>query len=181
MTPSRFKRFIAYIIDGIILSIFSLIVTLLLTLGRTSHMEEFEFFLTRFYPLIWYPVMILYYGFFESSKTQASLGKQVFKLYVSDDNNQRISFGKSITRCIIWLLPLFPVAYIQISSRTMEEYDSRMSTYWWLTLICFIIYFIEFIPVFSKDKKTLYDIFTSTKVSKRVPEERISEEAHPSI
>ncbi len=164
---SRFKRFIAYIIDAIILGIFSWIVLIIIAIGA-SKINELDIFMLNF-SLIFYPVLWLYYAFFESSLWQASLGKRLLKIYVSDLDNQKINFATAFTRAFLWILPLLPIAILQITSTSMEDYHAKLSTYWWLSLICGIIYIIEFIPVFfTKERWTLYDIFTSTRVNKKI-------------
>lgn len=166
---SRFKRFIASFIDGLILSIFSSIVLLILALAM-GRMDDIESFMLKA-NLVFYPVMFIYYSFLESSLSQASLGKRLLKLYVSDLGNQKISLAKAFSRCFLWLLPLMPIAYMQVTSSNMDEYSAKMNTYWWLTFVCSLIYFIEFIPVFfTKERSTLYDIFTSTRVNKNMTE-----------
>jgi uncharacterized RDD family membrane protein YckC len=40
----------------------------------------------------------LYYAFMESSKYQATLGKMVLGIVVTDMNGQRISFGRAVGR-----------------------------------------------------------------------------------
>lgn len=167
--PSRFKRFLAYLIDGFILAIFSLIIVLPLALGKTSNMDDFEFYLNHYYAIVLYPLMLLYYSFFESSKCQATWGKRLFHLYVSDSDNQRISFSKAFYRCFLWLLPLFPIAFWELSI-TKEDFDAEVFAHGWIPVICCILYIIHFIPVFGKERKTLYDILTSTRVNKRISE-----------
>lgn len=78
-----FKRFAAYIIDGIIFSVAS---TLL-------------FFVMGYF--IFFPLLFsgwLYYALMESSKYQATLGKMALGLIVADMNGGPVSFGKATGR-----------------------------------------------------------------------------------
>ena len=169
MAPaSRFKRFLAYFIDAIILSLFSSIIILPFALGSITQISDIELLITRYYSIVLTLVMLLYFPLFESSKSQATLGKKLFSLYVSDFNDQRINFSTAFTRCFIWLLPSLPIVFFQFTSKTIEEYNAKMSTYWWLPVICFLLYCIFLIPIFGKERKTLYDTLTSTKVSKKI-------------
>ena len=46
-------------------------------------------------------IVILYFAGFESSKKQATLGKQAFGIKVTDYDGNRISFGKAILRVVV--------------------------------------------------------------------------------
>lgn len=169
MTPaSRFKRFLAYIIDAIILSFVSSIIILPFVFESFSQTSELQLFITRYYSIVLTIVMLFYFPFFESSKFQATLGKKVFNLYVSDSNDQRINYSTAFARCFIWILPSLPIVFLQINSKTIEEYNDKMSSYWWLTTICFLLYCVLLLPIFGKERTTLYDILTSTRVSKKI-------------
>ena len=104
-------RFVAWIIDIIILAIPDSIIKSLLgaseamknvfvTDGRTFHLELsnldsrplFSYFLFST-ALTW-----LYYSLMESSPKQATLGKMVLKLKVTDMDGRRISFGRATGR-----------------------------------------------------------------------------------
>jgi uncharacterized RDD family membrane protein YckC len=102
-------RFVAIIIDGIVLWFVGLIVTLPFGIpmgmrgmfGRVPHDPEE---LARFYAAL-FPVMLLrlilnwlYFAFFESSSWQATLGKKALGLEVTDLADHRISFGRATGR-----------------------------------------------------------------------------------
>ncbi len=85
------KRFAAWIIDFILLSIFSIPLSLILA----------------FVPYPWgsfisLPISILisllYYGLQESSVHQATIGKRALGIIVTDDYGNRISFGRAAAR-----------------------------------------------------------------------------------
>lgn len=83
------KRFLALIVDGIILQISSLVILLInYVLGTT---DAIDFLLNLI--LSW-----LYFALMESSRQQATLGKQALGIMVTDLNGNRISFGKATIR-----------------------------------------------------------------------------------
>ena len=83
------KRFIAAFIDGIILQISGLVILLIdYVLGST---DAIDLFLSLI--LGW-----LYFALMESSRQQATLGKQALGIIITDLNGNRISFGKATTR-----------------------------------------------------------------------------------
>ncbi len=85
------KRFAAWIIDFIILSIFSIPLSLILV-SVPPPLGSF----------ISYPISILisalYYGLQESSVHQATIGKRALGIIVTDDDGNRISFGRAAGR-----------------------------------------------------------------------------------
>ncbi|MBP2070853.1 RDD family protein [Thermoanaerobacterium butyriciformans] len=74
------RRFVAYIIDGLILGIIEAI------------------FISAKMPYAVLFVGWLYYALMESSSTQATLGKMALGLYVTDLNGDKIGFGRATGR-----------------------------------------------------------------------------------
>ena len=94
--PAGFwRRFFAIIIDGIIISIPAYIVVLVYTL-EGSPQESINLFV-RYYMII---VGSLYFIISESSSYQATFGKKVLGIKVTDVNGERIGFGKATARHI---------------------------------------------------------------------------------
>lgn len=83
------KRFLAVLLDGIILQIGGFVILLIdYVLGST---DAIDLFLSLI--LGW-----LYFALMERSRRQATLGKQALGIIVTDLNGNRISFGKATTR-----------------------------------------------------------------------------------
>lgn len=78
------KRFLALLIDGVILAIIGGLANWLLADWLASTISVF---------LGW-----LYYAYMESSTSQATFGKQAMGIYVTDINGQRISFLRATGR-----------------------------------------------------------------------------------
>lgn len=155
---SRFKRFIAYCIDTLILGIPSYFI------GTWSASQTTTIYkiVAIFGPLI----PLLYYVLLESSKYQASLGKQLFKLYVSDLHDQRLSFLRALGRYVLLLLPSLPLLYVQFTSESMAEYTHKVSGHYFLMAIYLLVVFIWISPIFfTKARTTFYDMLSETRVN----------------
>ncbi len=88
-------RFVAYIIDAIILAIPTFIIVYLLLAASSGLDAQAATFISR-------AVNILlawgYYAYMESSASQATLGKMALGLKVTDENGSRIGFGQATGR-----------------------------------------------------------------------------------
>ncbi|MHC8509482.1 MAG: RDD family protein [Rhodospirillales bacterium] len=112
-------RLAAYIIDSVILIFIILVVTLLYTLVLGLPSEAFM------YVLQGDPVMmvtqlvlgILYFAGFNSSKMQATPGKRVLGLKVTDAAGNKISFLRAFGRYLAMLVSAFilGIGYIMIA------------------------------------------------------------------
>lgn len=109
------RRFIAYFIDNLILSIPSAIVAMIFGIGAvlSSGLDENFISPTAIAALIltaiWigilvYIIQIVYYAGFESSKYQATPGKLALGVIVTDMDGGRISFGRALGRNVGKLL-----------------------------------------------------------------------------
>lgn len=125
-------RFVAYLVDGLILGFAIMIVcvpffflmggiSLLESLPRYGR-ERFEpaqlaGFLTIIFALVGVSIIVkwLYFAYLESGEKQATWGKQVLGLYVTDLSGSPISFGRAsgrfFAKIITGLIP-FAIGYI---------------------------------------------------------------------
>lgn len=100
-------RAVAFVIDGVIISIPVFIINFLLGVGLaigTSGNENAAAFAmigaTMLSQILYALIFWLYYALFESSAKQATLGKQIMGIKVTDMNGQRISFGRATGRTL---------------------------------------------------------------------------------
>lgn len=162
---SRFKRLAAFIIDAIILWTigFSLCLIALLILNAFINPGNGESLSVLF--LMWsfvglHILVLLYFALFESSKYQATPGKKLLNLYVSNLDNQKISLMRSLYRSLLFLLLLFLTSFIFLVIY-MNEY-SGLEFYF----LGFTIWIIWIGPIFfTKSKITLCDILSFTRVN----------------
>jgi uncharacterized RDD family membrane protein YckC len=158
---SRFKRLIAWIIDTIILTIASNVINLLP--GQ---------WLTLILNII---TSATYFIVLEQSKWQGTIGKKLFRLKVVDSTNNQLSPIKSFWRHLCYLAPvsvihlltylIHPKCFnIQAYKAHLDLFDV-MPCVWSLFIWPVIIHNLLLMPVFfTKDKTTVYDMVSKTKV-----------------
>lgn len=100
---SFFKRTLAILIDGTIISLISIPV-LMFTLKASGPGRDFSFI------YVWILIIItwLYYGLMESSNRQASLGKILMSIKVTDRQGNKLSFGQASKRFFARILSALP-------------------------------------------------------------------------
>ncbi len=94
------RRVVALIIDGILVGIVQAIITVVVIAGMTfgESSEQTMMVLTVALNLAMFVGMWLYFALMESSKLQATLGKLLIGVVVSDLDGNRISFGRATGR-----------------------------------------------------------------------------------
>jgi uncharacterized RDD family membrane protein YckC len=106
-------RFVAYLIDGFILGIIRWIVALFFGFGSMGFGWD----------LIWFGSLFsfIYFVLMESSANQASIGKQLMRIKVVDENGQRMDLSKSIIRNLMKMVS----AAILLIGFIMVIFDER--------------------------------------------------------
>jgi len=99
------ERFFAYCIDSIILTLASVVVGFIgaFFIGFVMalmgiEIEEMEDFFVVLYYILAFILSWLYFTIMESSKLQATLGKKICNLFVTDTSGNRITFLKANAR-----------------------------------------------------------------------------------
>jgi uncharacterized RDD family membrane protein YckC len=143
-------RFVAYIIDAIIISFIEgiLIIPLLIFLGYNaaflntfSEMQEID-------PVVLIPALIsagtgiylsiflitwIYYAAMQSGPRQATIGKMALGLIVTDNNGARLSFAKASLRFFSKIISnaIFMIGYIMagFTARKQALHDIIANTY----------------------------------------------------
>ena len=139
------KRFIAFLIDAIILGVVSSILFgILFTLGfigasadETSDESGMMAAMAGaglLVQLVSFALQVSYFTYFESSDRQATIGKSAMGLIVADENGNRLDTQKALIRNIMRLIS---------------------------SAICLIGYLMAF---FTEKKQTLHDIVAKTNV-----------------
>lgn len=110
------KRLIAFVIDFILLGILYLLIGIVLASIIGTEDDQYNTFLAIFYTLS-FIVFWLYYAIAESSSIQATPGKIVLGIKVTDTEGKRISFlrstGRNFAKIISWLILL--IGYIMVA------------------------------------------------------------------
>ena len=130
MMPTRYapflKRFVAFLIDTFLSIVVArvLLVPLEMVTGRYFHFgEPFAHWgmlgeIFRSFPIphwltgdseqlmgsAMFAIFILYFSVFESSWRQATPGKMMFGIFVTDESGRRLSFGRALGRTLSKLL-----------------------------------------------------------------------------
>lgn len=94
-------RFVATLVDAIILMIPSFILLMLLSPDSLSGTESED---SASYQAVSFALWLLYKAGMESSSKQATLGKMLVGIKVTDLNGNRISFGRAIGRYFAQIL-----------------------------------------------------------------------------
>lgn len=120
-------RILAYLLDSVFLLIPTLFTALALfdDLGDPNN----SFGLSILAVAIW----SLYYGFTESSDSQATFGKSICGLKVIDENGGKLTFGKAAFRYISQIVSFVPLGYgiwrIVIDDRKQAWHDQIVGAY----------------------------------------------------
>lgn len=94
------RRFVAWIIDGIIVGVVYYAIMIPLSLGRGSSFPDMINWMATSFPstILNIGIAWLYYAIMESSSTQATLGKMAIGVVVTDMSGNRVSFGRATGR-----------------------------------------------------------------------------------
>ena len=139
-------RFLAALIDGLLLAVVSNVISFSLGFGAMSGMNfrdpdliSSPAFWSGYFAIIGVTVVlqILYFAYFESSERQATPGKMAMKLRVTDMHGERLSFANALGRS----------AFKNLVSGT----------------ICLIGYIVA---LFTEKKQALHDLVANTLVIK---------------
>jgi uncharacterized RDD family membrane protein YckC len=144
-------RFVAYLIDGLIVSvgILALFIPVAILTGMAAHIETLQdaprhaqldpailaAFLSIIFTFAGVALLLtwLYHAYFESSAWQATPGKRVLNIYVTDLSGQPITFlnatGRHFAKIVSGLIPL-AIGYIMagFTERRQALHDMIAST-----------------------------------------------------
>ncbi|AFY99797.1 RDD family protein [Calothrix sp. PCC 6303] len=151
-----FKRFVATLIDGIIL-IFLQVIPFGFPPKEYNNVQDI---MHGLFSLVF---SWLYFSMMESSSLQATFGKKLLEICVTNKNGQRISFAQASVRYFgkaIWLVVLFVGIFIGVLGQSTGAEDSP---YFIITallaLISFLILVIGYsMAWFTPEKQALHDI-----------------------
>jgi uncharacterized RDD family membrane protein YckC/Tfp pilus assembly major pilin PilA len=131
-----FRRWLALIVDGLILGIPIAIVAIVLGMAGAGDTDEGTTgsMIQGVYYLLYWLVAPFYYALQESSSAQATLGKRALGIKVTDLKGRRISFGHAIGR-------------------------------WFAAMLSYLTFYIGFLmAAFTEKKQALHDMVAGTLV-----------------
>ena len=162
------RRITAFMID--IITFFFIIFGLLVVLGAMFNLDSNA--IGALLVLGFYPIIILYFAVFDAGlgKLNATPGKKLLSIIVTDNQSQQLSFRSSLKRALlkVIVLTLFVFTYIIALSNSV------------LLIIPIIFAFLMFPPlslsdVFSRTLPSLWDRIMKTRVVMDPGKERITE------
>ena len=109
------KRFVAVMIDAIILGLltFLLMMGVGMVIGGMMHDPELMFKFSQFGMLMDVIMFWLYFALQESSPLQAPLGKRLLGIYVTDGDGERLTFVRATIRYFSkYLSSIFMIGFI---------------------------------------------------------------------
>lgn len=115
-------------------------------------------------------IYIAYFTFCHASKWQATPGKMLLSIYVTDKNGEKISLFRSFIRIFLFTAMNMPIWFFIKSQQELliaNINDQKILSDFMSVLVIFSIftYFIIYISIwFSKQKTSLYDIISNTRV-----------------
>ena len=127
-------RVVAYIIDAFILSTVMILIGTIWSLGSDDSTEDLIAIVAQsgMVALISFFLNWLYYAILESSEYQATLGKKLLGLHVTDEFGRRISFGRATGRYFSKLISslILGIGYIMaaFTDRKQALHDKIAST-----------------------------------------------------
>jgi|SaaInl4_135m_RNA_FD_contig_21_1943439_length_715_multi_10_in_0_out_0_1 uncharacterized RDD family membrane protein YckC len=140
---------------------------------------KFSFYLTHMKSgiIICGIVTLLYFVYFEQSKWQGTIGKQILKIKVKDSTNKRLSLSAATKRFLLFAAPAllfyFIVFFIYPQCLNIVNMNFHIlklkidvpppcMTLFITYTICYLIWFI---PIFFTTKRsTFYDMLSKTQV-----------------
>ncbi len=111
------RRFAAYIIDGLLLNALAFIIGLIMGGILIATDGKMDDYFTVVSYLIGFMLSLLYWGICESSPMQATLGKLALGIKVTDLDGHRISFGRAAGRYLGKILSvlILCIGYLMIA------------------------------------------------------------------
>ena len=173
-------RFVAALLDGIIMAVPGVILGIIFGLGAFSrlfkHAENNAFFDSSSYmknylilTLIQLMIQFSYHTLLESSHRQATIGKMALGIKVTDLRYERISFSRAAGRFFLKNI------YFTLPSLLVSVVDAETLIY--IKIPLYMIGFVAYcIAGWTTNKQALHDMFAGTYVIKKSPYEVIQQE-----
>lgn len=167
LPASRFKRFLAYVIDGFILLIVPSAINFIL---KKTPLFSTDITASLIYTVPSLVLCILYIAFFESSGYKATPGKKIFNLYIVTTDGNQLSFKRALTRYMILALPNIIFLLIDLYlKRDLYDYNLKYTLpVIYAFFIVTVINIICILPVFfTKKRQGIHDLLTHTVVYRK--------------
>ncbi len=160
------RRLAAYVLDVALVAV--VLVGAQFLLSRITNGFPFNLLTTGLRIEIWVFLTIslptwLYFAYYESSARQATLGKRLLKLRVTDTNQESIGFGRAFIRTIIKLIP-WELTHVVLFFPTPIMTDPNPSPRLGLFLVYPLLALYMLSIIFTPRKRSIHDLLVGTLV-----------------
>lgn len=174
MAANRMRRFMAYLLDSIIIAVIWFIFQFTGFFVQDGEMKFFGIYLAKQYgwsniiTVILLVITAIIMGKLEASFAQGSLGKQMTGIKVTDKSGMPIGFLEGVTRNSVKLLP-YMVAVILMQ---VKATDSIM---YFNAITGLLVIFSCVMVVFDNNGRSIHDLVAQTRVVNKDKQENESE------
>ena len=164
------RRCGAYLVDcAVMTAAFVILQTFLFLPLRQRLVGSDEWLMAGGVPLEIYTLLTislptwLYFALSEQSSWQATIGKRVFNLVVTDIGGRRIGFGRAMLRTIIKLLP-WEVSHLTVNLPTSIMFDPEPKFRFGFLVVFALLVLYPALILLTRRRQSLHDLFTKTIV-----------------
>jgi uncharacterized RDD family membrane protein YckC len=105
----------------------------------------------------------LYFALSEQSRWQATIGKRLFRLIVTDLGGDRIGFGRAMLRTVIKLLP-WEVSHLTVNLPTPMMFDPDPQFRFGFLIVFALLVLYPALILFTRRHQSLHDLIAKTIV-----------------
>ncbi len=160
------RRIAAYVLDVVLVA--AILLGAQFLLSRVTNGFPFNLLTTGLRIEIWVFLTVslptwIYFAYYESSARQATLGKRLLKLRVTDTNHEPIGFGRAFIRTIIKLIP-WELTHVVLFFPTPIMTDPNPSPRLGLFLVYPLLALYMLSIIFTPRKRSIHDLLVGTLV-----------------
>lgn len=164
------RRTGAYLIDYILMvAAFVILQSFIFLPLRTWMIGSDEWMKAGGVPLEIYTVLTislptwLYFAWSEQSTLQATIGKRVFRLFVTDIGGDRIAFSRAMLRTVIKLLP-WELAHLTVNLPTSMLFEPEPEFRFGLWIVFALLVLYPALVLLTRRHQSLHDLIAKTVV-----------------
>lgn len=167
------RRAGAYLVDcAVMFAVFAVLQSFVFLPLRHRLIGSDEWLMAGGFPLEIYTLLTislptwLYFAWCERSAWQATIGKRVLRLMVTDTQGDRIGFGRAMLRTVIKLLP-WEISHLTVNLPTsmMFEPEPRFRFGFLVVFVLLIVY--PALILLTRRRQSVHDLIAKTTVLQR--------------
>ena len=105
----------------------------------------------------------LYFAWSEQSRRQATIGKRVLRLIVTDIGGNRIGFGRAMVRTVIKLLP-WEISHLTVNLPTSIMYEPNPRFRFGFVVVFALLVLYPALILLTRRRQSLHDLIAKTIV-----------------